>query len=230
MNDHPSSISVYLEIGSKRTFAGAVDWPGWVRSGREEGAALAALLAYAPRYAKVLDAAGIAFEAPTHLAAFTISDHLPGNQTTDFGAPNVPLPSDPGPLEDAELLRLQSILKSCWLAFDAAVASARGKALRKGPRGGGRDLDGIITHLLEAERAYLGKIGLKEKTTAQGGFSDQLSHLRHAIMEELNATDRSGALPQPGPRGGMRWAPRTFIRRVAWHTLDHAWEVEDRIM
>ena len=35
-----NSIDVYLEIGKKRTFAGAIDWPGWCRSGRDEGAAL----------------------------------------------------------------------------------------------------------------------------------------------------------------------------------------------
>mgnify|MGYP003380452358 CR=1 FL=1 len=41
-----NQISVYLEIGQKRTFAGAVDWPGWCRAGRDEAAALQAPVSY----------------------------------------------------------------------------------------------------------------------------------------------------------------------------------------
>ncbi len=44
-------VPVYLELGSKRVFAAAVDWPGWCRSGKDERQALDALLAAAPRYA-----------------------------------------------------------------------------------------------------------------------------------------------------------------------------------
>jgi hypothetical protein len=33
-----------------------------------------------------------------------------------------------------------------------------------------------------------------------------------------------------GPRGGVHWTPRYFVRRAAWHMLDHAWEIEDRIL
>ena len=32
-----NQIDVYLEIGKKRTFAGVIDWPGWCRSGLDEG-------------------------------------------------------------------------------------------------------------------------------------------------------------------------------------------------
>ena len=46
-----ATLRVYLERGDKRTFAGALDWPGWSRSGRDDEQALEALLAYAPRYA-----------------------------------------------------------------------------------------------------------------------------------------------------------------------------------
>jgi hypothetical protein len=47
-------VQVYLESGAKRTFAAALDWPGWCRPGRNETDALAALLAYGPRYASIL--------------------------------------------------------------------------------------------------------------------------------------------------------------------------------
>ncbi len=39
-----------------------------------------------------------------------------------------------------------------------------------------------------------------------------------------------GEIPERGSRGGTLWTPRYFVRRVAWHTLDHAWELEDRIV
>jgi hypothetical protein len=30
------------------------------------------------------------------------------------------------------------------------------------------------------------------------------------------------------PIAGRRWPPRYAARRIAWHVLDHAWEIEDR--
>jgi hypothetical protein len=52
-------LPIYLESGSKRTFAGALEWPGWCRGGKTEAAAIEALLAYAPRYAAALQTAGL---------------------------------------------------------------------------------------------------------------------------------------------------------------------------
>ncbi|MGH2773763.1 MAG: hypothetical protein ACRDIU_11590 [Actinomycetota bacterium] len=37
------TVKVFVENGSKRVFAGAVDWPGWCRSGKDEQEALEAL-------------------------------------------------------------------------------------------------------------------------------------------------------------------------------------------
>jgi hypothetical protein len=35
--------------------------------------------------------------------------------------------------------------------------------------------------------------------------------------------------PVADPRQTKRpWSPRFFVRRSAWHALDHAWEIEDR--
>jgi hypothetical protein len=86
-----NNIDVYLEIGKKRTFAGAIEWPGWCRSGRDEGSALQALLDYGPRYASMLRAARLGFHAPADVAAFVVVERLAGNTTTDFGAPDVAL-------------------------------------------------------------------------------------------------------------------------------------------
>ena len=47
-------VEVYLECGADRTFAAALDWPGWCRSGSDEAGALEALLEFGPRYATTL--------------------------------------------------------------------------------------------------------------------------------------------------------------------------------
>jgi hypothetical protein len=59
---------------------------------------------------------------------------------------------------------------------------------------------------------------------------DEAAELRRfqAILQALSSAS-SGDTPKQGPRGGVRWTPRRFVKRVAWHVLDHAWEIEDRI-
>lgn len=99
-------------------------------------------------------------------------------------------------------------LEGCWAAFDEAVRRASAE-LRKGPRGGGRDRDAIIDHVREAERSYGRKVGVR--VPPRTPWSEQ----REALLEALRNPD--------GP-----WLPRYAVRRVAWHVLDHAWEVEDK--
>jgi hypothetical protein len=221
-------IGVYLEVGTKRTFAGALDWPGWCRSGRDEAAALKALMEYGPRYARALRQARLGFRAPKDTSEFAIRERLAGNATTDFGAPDMPTAHDSDPVEDPELRRFQAVLKAGWRAFDAAVLAAKGIELRKGPRGGGRELGKIVQHLLESDAAYLGSLGVRFKFSARGDPQQELDQTREAILQALEAA-AAGESPKEGPRGGIRWTPRRFVRRVAWHVLDHAWEIEDRI-
>ena len=220
-------IRVYLELGERRVFAGGVDWPGWCRSGRDETAALAALIAAGPRYARVLRSSRLGFAAPSEEAGIAITERLKGSATTDFGAPDRALSSDDGKVPAAEVRRLQTILKACWRAFDTAADTAVGKALRKGPRGGGRDLGSIQRHVLEAEGAYLAMLG-RPHTIGDGRTAAELAKIRRALLQALADVAPFGT-PPPGPRGGKRWSPRYFVRRVAWHALDHAWEIEDRI-
>ncbi len=226
----PSSnkIDVYLEVGKKRTFAGAVDWPGWCRSGRDQASALQALFDYGPRYARVVGAARLGFRAPADPGAFALVERVTGDATTDFGAPGVAPSSDKKPVDDVELRRFQGILKACWRTFDKAVSTARGQELSKGPRGGGRELQAIVEHVLGADEAYLGRLGWKLKLGEKENSREPLAAVRHAIQEALAAAAR-GETPARGPRGGAHWTPRYFVRRVAWHVLDHAWEIEDRV-
>ena len=228
MERSANRIDVYLEVGKKRTIAGAIDWPGWCRVGRDEDTALQALFDYGPRYARLLDATTPGFRAPADRSAFAVVERLEANATTDFGAPDASPSGDTQPVDTAELQRLQTLLKACWQAFDQAVQAARGKELRKGPRGGGRELDEIVRHVLGADAAYLARLAWKFKPDEAAQLDDELSRNRQAILDALAAAAQ-GDLPTHGPRGGAIWTPRYFVRRVSWHVLDHAWEIEDRV-
>ena len=72
-----TSLAVYLEEGKKRTFAGALDWPGWCRQGSNEAAALAALFDYGPRYASILAGTRLGFVAPKALSQLVVVERLP---------------------------------------------------------------------------------------------------------------------------------------------------------
>lgn len=220
-------IDIFLEAGSKKTFAGVIDWPGWIRSGPDEQSAIQSLFEYGQRYQRVVGAAQPAFRAPKEASEFLVVERLEGNATTDFGAPDASPSQDKGPVDQVELLRFQALLKACWAAFDRAVAATGSHELRKGPRGGGRDLEKIIRHMLGAEAAYLGRLGWKFKEGETKELDQELSRTREAILIALASSVR-GELPAQGPRGGLHWTPRYFVRRVAWHVLDHTWEVEDR--
>lgn len=222
------SLDVFVETGDKKTFAGAVDWPGWCRGGRDEQAALQALVDCAPRYARVLDVVSLALPIPADTSAFATVERLAGNATTDFGAPDAVLLSDAQPMAEAELARLQAVLTGCWQAFDHAVQAAAGKPLRKGPRGGGRELTQLGRHVLEANAAYLARLAWRFKLDETAALRQELERSRQASLEALAAAAR-GELPTQGPRGGALWTARYFVRRAAWHVLDHAWEIEDRM-
>ena len=223
-----NKISVYLEIGQKRIFAGALDWPGWCRSGRDETSALQALLEYGTRYTGVLRAKRLGFKPPTDVSAFKVVERVRGNATTDFGAPGIAPSDDSSPVDSEELHRLEKVLQACWQAFDTNLETAGGTSLRTGPRGGGRQADGILDHLLGSDAGYLNQVGWKFKQDSASSPEQQLQQTRQAILSALAASAR-GEIPAKGPRGGIRWTARYFVRRVAWHVLDHAWEIEDRL-
>jgi hypothetical protein len=152
------TIEAYLEVGDKRVFAGALDWPGWCRSGKDEAAALEALVAYGPRYAEVLKGTRLGFEAPKDVK---VVEKLEGDASTDFGAPGAAPKEDEKKVSEAELERLETILRACWRAFDEAVKAAHGKQLAKGPRGGGRTLAKIVEHVLGAESGYMTRLATR---------------------------------------------------------------------
>lgn len=222
-----ADLNIYLEVGSKRVFAGALDWPGWSRSARDEDAAVEALLAYAPRYARAVARARVGFKPPTQRTRVEIVERLRGNATTDFGAPGIPPSADSKPLPPAELKRYVAILEASWAAFDDAAKTHRRATLRKGPRGGGRELPAIRSHVLEADGAYLRSLGGAFRPDRNTGEAAITKGLR-AVMTNALAARARGEPPDKPLRSGRMWTPRYAVRRSAWHALDHAWEIEDR--
>jgi hypothetical protein len=204
-------------------FACALDWPGWCRRGRSEELALAALDAYAPRYAVVARRAGLPFPAGgarAGAAGFTVTERLASPFGADFGAPTEIPGSDATPAGAAAAQRMAALAVAAWEVFDE-VAGAAPAQLRKGPRGGGRDRDQIIDHVLGADAAFARKLGVRHRPPAAGDTA-AVAALRAEVHAVLG---RPGDGTPPVPKG---WPARYAGRRIAWHALDHAWEIEDR--
>lgn len=213
------ATAVGIELGSKRVFACALDWPGWCRSGKTEELALEALAAYAPRYAVVAEQAGMALPAKVG-DSFEVVERLDGSGATDFGIPEKVADADAAPLSAADAERRGKLVIAAWAVLDRVVAGAPAE-LRKGPRGGGRDRDKIVGHVLGAEAAYARKLGIKHPQPA----ADDAAAIA-ALRQELAAVLRAPSDGTPPVLKG--WPPRYAARRIAWHALDHAWEIEDR--
>ncbi len=213
------SARIYLEVGQKKVFACALDWPGWCRSGKTEDGALEALAGSARRYAPVAGRAGLDFTVPTS-DDFEVVERLPGSSSTEFGIPGAVATSDHEPVDADEAGRLVALVRAAWQTFDGVSAAAPAE-LRKGPRGGGRDRDKMIEHVLSAEAAYARKLGVKHRPPAPGD-RPAVDALRADLVAVLGAA--SDGTP-PVPRG---WPPRYAVRRLACHVLDLAWEMQDR--
>jgi hypothetical protein len=217
-------VAVSLEIAPKQTFAAALDWPGWCRAGRDEDAALEALASYAKRYAPVAGRAGVGFPSTV---AFAVVERVPGGPATAFAAPEcrrpfpqVTLEADRAKLTPAAARRLVGLVSAAWATFDV-VAAASPASLRKGPRGGGRDRDEIVEHVLGAETAYARKLGLKLARPAIDDVA-AIEAVRAAIAAVVGAPSDGSPVVADG------WTARYAARRIAWHVLEHCWEMEDR--
>ncbi len=192
----PPRIETYLETGAKRTFAGAVEWPGWCRTARDADAALETLCAYGARYARVLRGTRLGFEAPADASAFAVVERLKGDATTDFGAPSIAPRADGRRITDAELQSLRTILRACWRSFDASVEAARGAVLATGPRGGGRDLGTIVDHVVDADGGYLRRLAWKVEPGPRSGRARPDARGGAGSARARRAGGRPGHRPQ----------------------------------
>lgn len=212
-------LDVSIEAAAKKAFATAVDWPGWSRSGKTEELAIEALLAYANRYAAVARLAGEASPTGEGLDVEVV-ERAGGGSGTEFGVPSRVTEHDQRPVTAAQGDRLARLVEAAWRTFDKTAAAAP-EELRKGPRGGGRNTSKVIAHVVEADHAYANVMGEKLKPPDP---SDQpaVEAMRGAMTAILRRPSDGSPLADRG------WTARYAAHRIAWHALDHAWEIEDR--
>ena len=116
----------------------------------------------------------------------------------------------------------QLALRACWTFFDGVAARVSAE-LRKGPRGGGRDRDRIIRHTIRVESEdYATQVGPRieeEAALSPDGLQEHRERYQAAMRD-----DNAGRLE----RSMRSWTLPFLIRHAAYHTLDHAWEMEDK--
>ena len=203
-------VRVTVEAIDKKVFVSALDWPGWSRSGKTEELAVEAFLAAAPRYAVVAKEAGLDFDAGD--IEVEEVEREAGDASTAFGVPGA-------------IGRRGPATGRCRRG-EAAGGDRRGRLGRlrpglrrgargapQGPRGGGRDRTKIVGHVNDSDGGYATVMGIKEPDVAA----------RRVAMLEVLRKPSDGS-----PIAGRKWPPRYAARRIAWHALDHAWEIEDR--
>jgi hypothetical protein len=218
------TVRTVIEHGTKdkRSVAFSLDWPGWNRGATSAELALETLEAYRDRYRPVAVLAGMgdAFDAAGPLEI--VEDRI-GTGSTDFwGISFSPSSTEHGPMDEAELDRKITILQACWTFFDD-VAARVSPEMRPGPRGGGRDRNRIIRHTIRNESEEFAKqVGLRipEEAALSPDGLRQHRETYVAAMRDYNA----GKVE----RKMRSWTLPFLIRHSAFHTLDHAWEMQDK--
>ena len=212
-------IDIAEEVFGKKTFVWAVDWPGWCRSGKDRDLAIASLLDHAGRYAKVAKTAGLDFPDVDDATLRTV-ESVEGNGGTEFGVPSRITKSDartvtrgrgraPGKPGRGRLDGLRP------RGREAPPTAAQGTPRRRPRhRQGGRPRHRGRQRLRPRDRPQV--------QAAQPGRSSRRRAERKAVLDVLRQ-------PSDGsPLADRRWTLRYAARRIAWHALDHAWEIEDR--
>jgi hypothetical protein len=214
-------IRVTLEIGpkGKKVAAVAADWPGLERGAKTEEAALERLRSYVPRYAVVTKLAGMEAAFATR-PAVDVVEHYPGTGSTDFWGISFAFSSiDQQAMSGEELERELRLMRACWAFFDEVRARVSADMLR-GPRGGGRDREQIVRHIVANEQDWVKKLGVI--TPDEAMLTDEgINAHRQDYCNAIRAFHSQGKMAR-------NWPLRYLIRHTAYHTLDHAWEMEDR--
>lgn len=215
-----TDLRIVIETGKQKVFASAVDWPGWSRSGKETtDAAIDELLAYRTRYNAVLRLAGIA-AIPDSGGHVDVIDTVEGAGVTDFGVPDAIHALERESMDADECARQVAVLRASWRFLDKVVSEVSPE-LRKGPRGGGRDRDKLLDHVIQADRSYARQLGVR--TPPFDTFDLDAVRAHHEAVYAAIPARRDGQ-----PLTDKGWPVRYAIRRMAWHVLDHAWEMEDK--
>ncbi|MEO8540617.1 MAG: hypothetical protein ABI577_12835 [bacterium] len=216
-----NAMRVTVELGpkGKKVAAVAPDWPGLARGAATEEKALQRLLAYVSRYEPVAKLAGMESEF-SDVGSIDVVEHYPGTGSTDFWGISFAFSSiDKQPVTSEALEREMALMRACWTFFDD-IRSRVSAELQRGPRGGGRDRDRIVQHTLGVEQDWAKGVGVTAPEDAL--LTDEgLTTYRDAYCTAIRRLHSEGKMAQ-------KWPLRYLIRHTAFHTLDHAWEMDDK--
>jgi hypothetical protein len=217
-------VRTVIEHGpkDKRSVAFSLDWPGWNRGAKSADLALETLESYRERYRPVAVLAGMAKEFDAAGPLEIVEDRVGPGSVDFWGISFSPSSTEQGPLSAADLERGIKILRACWEFFDG-VAARVSPEMRKGPRGGGRDRNRIVRHTIRTESEDFAKqVGLRIEEEAALSPEGLRQH-RESYVAAMRAYN-DGKVEKR-----MRsWTLPFLIRHSAFHTLDHAWEMEDK--
>jgi hypothetical protein len=217
-------IKTVIERGpkGKRAVAFSLDWPGWNRGAKTPEEAFEILESYRERYRPIAELAGMAAEFDAAGSLEVVEDRVGPGSVDFWGISFSASSTEHGPLSDAEFDRKIKLLRACWTFFDG-VAARVSPEMRKGPRGGGRDRNRIIRHTIRTESEDFAKqVGLRIPEEA-ALTPDGLKSHRETYIAAMRAYNAGEVAKQ------MRsWTLPFLIRHSAFHTLDHAWEMEDK--
>jgi hypothetical protein len=214
-------IRVMLEIGpkGKKVVAVAPDWPGLSRGAKSEEAALERLRSYLPRYGPVAKLAGMDVNFPA-VASVDVVERYPGTGSTAFWGLSFAFSDiDRQVMSNEALDRELTLMRACWAFFDDVRARVSAE-LQKSPRGGGRNRDQIVRHTVATEQDWAKKLGL---LTPQDAMltDEELNAHRDAYCQAIRAFHAQG-------KTARTWPLPFLIRHTEFHTMDHAWEMEDK--
>ena len=218
----PHDLRVTVEVGpkNKKSAAVAPDWPGLERGASTGAAAVERIQSYLPRYAKVAKLAGMEAEFAA-LTDVRVVEQYRGTGSTDFWGISFAFSSIDGqPMSSEDLERQLTLVQACWTFFDTVRARVSAQ-MRKGVRGGGRDRDRIVRHVLGVEQDWATKLGVRTPQDAVVTDDDGLRAYRDAYCTAIRTFHSEGKLART-------WPLRYLIRHTAYHTMDHAWEMEDK--
>ena len=217
-------VRTVIEHGTKdkRSVAFSIDWPGWSRGAKTAELALETLESYRDRYRPVANLAGMSREFDAAGPLEIVEDKVGTGSTDVWGIAFSPSAAEQGPMSEAEFDRAITLLRAAWALFDGVTARVSPE-MRKGPRGGGRDRDRIISHTIRTESEdFAMRVGLRIPEGA-ALTPEGLRRHRETYVEAMRAYN-AGEVKRP-----MRsWTLPFLIRHSAFHTLDHAWEMEDK--
>jgi hypothetical protein len=217
-----NELRVTLEIGpkGKKVVAVAPDWPGLERGAKTGEAAIERLQSYLPRYAKVAKLAGMDAEFAA-ITTVDVVEQYPGTGSTDFWGISFAFSSiDRQDVSSEELERELTLMQACWTFFDDVRVRVSAE-MQKGPRGGGRDRDRIVLHVLATEQEWAQKLGVGTRQGARVTDAKGVRAFRRAYCTAIRTFHSEGKMART-------WPLRFLIRHTAYHTLDHAWEMEDK--